>query len=383
MNLYYWLARTMLIERLLGVTVYAGLLLIVCFVVGSAKNYATLRRALNIYLLLLCVMAFFYIPGEQADLFRWRILSAGWKQMTFTAFFNQYLTKITTPVAYLMIYLCGKTGVEGVLPAVCALIFFGNTFYILKDLYRKHTLSAQSISISLLFLMAGGGFLEVISGIRCFVSLAILARCFYDEIYNRKSILKTFGWEVIAALIHSMALVLLVGRLCFLVIQKKRRLGEVLISAAVAAVSMIVIFTYGTSYVVAALNKGVDYVTGSEVYSYIWERLIGIIMVVLCMIVLRKVRRTLNRMPERIELKNMQFFNTALIAVELILAVEYNMFHRMVMFSTLTMLPMVAEMTNDRHNRSLSQMIKVISLAVLVLACARGNLSGYKFVMLT
>ena len=381
MNLYYWLARTMLIERLLGVAVYAGVLLVICFVIRNAKSYTTLSRALSVYLCLLCVMAFFYIPGEQADLFRWRLLSADWMQLTFREFFDLYLTRVTTPVAYLMIYLCNKTGIEGILPAFCAWIFFRNAFYILKDLYRRHCISAQSIAITLMFLMAGGGFLEVISGVRCFVSLSILARCFYDEIYNQKPILRTIGWEIAAALIHSMALALLVGRLCFIPLQKGRRVGEKLLSAAAMVILMVAIFSYDMPYVIAALEKMVSYASNSVGYSYFWEHLLGVMMVGQFVIVLLKIRWTLIRMPGNFALKNFRLFNTALVLAEVVLAFEYNMFHRAVMFSTLTMLPVVAEAINDRQNRGLDRVVGLIALFVLFLACARGNLSGYKFMM--
>ena len=373
----------MLIERLLGVAVYAGLLLVMYLAVRSAKNYTSLCRILNTYVVLLCVMAFFYIPERSADLYRWRevFVEYGWADQSFSEFFDGQLIRTSTPIAYLYMYLINLTGIKGLLPAFCTLVFCGNAFYILKDLYRRHQVSARSISVALFFLMAGGGFLEVISGVRCFVSLSILARCFYDELFNDKPILKNIIWEGLAALIHSMAAVLLVGRLLFTLIQKNRRPVEKVVNIVLTAAIVLFVFQFGVDYIVAALSKAEYYATNDDGYTFFWEYLIGAIVMFQFAFVLLKVRRTSKRMPEQHGMRNLIRFNLALFAVELVLAFEYNMFHRLIMFSTLTMTPLTAVAVDDPHNRGLNRMIWLLSILVLFLACARGNMSGYKFIL--
>lgn len=384
MALFNWLTRTMLIERFSGVAVYAGLLLVMYYKIRRAKSHKSLNRILNVYIFLLCVMGFFYIPGTGADLYRWRATFTmyGWAEQSFLQFFNEQLSRTATPVSHLYMYLLNRTGIDGLLPAFCTLVFYGNAFAVLKDLYRKHRLSAPSIAVSLFFLMAGGSFLELISGVRCFVSLGILGRCFYEELYNDKPILKNIVWEVFAALTHSMAAVILVGRLLFTLVQKNKRPTQKILNIFLAVMIAVVAYAVGGEYIASGLLKAERYLTADSTYTYFWEYLIGAIMIVQFCVVLLKQWSALKKTPGRDGMRNLMRLNLAMVAVELLLAFEYNIFHRMVMLSTIMMIPMVADAVNDPRNRGLGRIIMMFSVVVLFVACARGNLCGYKFMLL-
>jgi len=379
-ELHYWLVQTMLIERLAGVSLYAGLLGAMYLLLRSAKDHKAVCRILNAYAVVLCIMAFFYIPGEEADLGRWRdVYAEYWRSLTFSEFVENHMMKSTTPVAYFYIFIFQRTGIDGLLPAFCALVFYGNLFYILKDLNRRHHISAWSISTVLLFLMAGGGFLEVISGVRCFVSLSIMARCFYNEIYNGKPIVRNLPWEIIASLTHSMALILLGGRFVFLLLQKRRSPLMKLLSIAFAAVLIAGGLYLGRNYISGAMDKLETYLSGENDYTYFWEYLLGAFMIVQFLIILSKGKWTMRRNPDNHELRNMIVLNWGVLAAEFVLVMEYNSFHRINLFSTLMLLPVAAETIEDEKNPGLDRVIGLLSLFILLFACARGNLSGYKF----
>lgn len=379
-----WLSRTMLIERVSAMVVYVLILAIIYKRIRRAKNYKTIKNALNAYIILLCILAFFYIPPVTADLYRWRAIMTvyEWAKKSFVDFFEDYLVRINTPVAYLYMYLFNLTGIDGLLPAFCALVFYGNAFYILKDLYRRHEVPANNIALTLFFIMAGGSFLEVISGVRCFVSLSILARCFYDEFYNNKPIIKNIIWEALAALTHSMAAIFLIGRLLFTVLQKNHRRSEKALNIIFAAGIAAIVLYFGSGYISSGLRKAEYYLTNENAYSYFWEYVIGAVVVLQFVIVLWRVYKQHSGRSMSVGKQNLIIFNTIIIAAEVILCFEYNIFHRSVLFSTLTMSPLVAETMTSSRKKGLGQTMWWISLLVLFLACTRGNLCGYKFMLL-
>ena len=378
MNTLNWLNQTMLIERLVGVGVYAFFLMMTYFFLKSAKDYKSVCRTLNVYLILLCLLAFFYVPSTAADLYRWRFLSRNWPQMSFAEFYEVHLKSNTVPVAYLLIYLANLTGISGVLPAFCAFVFFLNVFHILKDLYKKHNISAPTLATALLLIMASGCFLEVISGVRCFMALSILSRCFYDEIINNKPIVKNLLWELIASLIHPMALVIFVIRLCFLLMQKSNSPIKKIMNIGVMLIAAFFAYQYGRGYIQAALNKAETYASSETAYSYIWEHIIGAILVVAFISILLYSRKD----EKPIGFKSFILINILFVAIELIFVFEYNTFHRTITLSLITMIPVLAHTINDGRNKGLRNFITVLSLLVLVVAAVRGNLCGYKFFLL-
>ena len=103
------LGSTLLVERLCGVAVYCLALGYFCNKVGHAGDTRTVDRHLNSYLAVLGIMAFFYIPSPNADLYRWRLLSAGWSEVPFSWVWDNLVLKRATPVGYLLIYLCQIT----------------------------------------------------------------------------------------------------------------------------------------------------------------------------------------------------------------------------------------------------------------------------------
>lgn len=380
MELYFFLSRTMLIERLLGVAVYAGLLVLMYLIVRSAKNYKTLHRTLNVYVFFLCVMAFFYIPSETADLYRWRQTFDiyRWANQSFLEFFNSNLIGSATPVANLYMYFCNLTGIDGVLPAFCALVFYGNAFYILKDLYRRHSISAKSISETLLMFMSAGCFVEVISGIRCMVALSILARCFYVEFCDGKPSMKCLFWELVAALTHAMAVVIFVGRLVWWLWQKNQERRVRLWNLFVLTVSATVVLTYGMDYISFAANKAIGYMSDSGSYSYSWEYLMRAAAVIQIILILKNM----SKKSESKEIRELRKFNITCLFIDVLFVFNYSIFHRLNSLLLILMMPVAATAMEQSKNRRLTTVISLISLVILCLACVRGNLSGYKFFLM-
>ena len=330
----------------------------------------------------LCIMAFFYIPGQAADLYRWRQLSEPWMDVSFSWFWENRIISSPTPIGNLLIYICQKTGIDGILPMVCALIFFGNAFHILKCESCRENRNADSIAVFLLFAMSSGRFLEVISGIRCMMAFSIVFRFVYDEIYENRSMLRSIPYYVIAALIHTASIPLIGIRLVSTIFDKKRNTISTVLNAAFAIVVFLIGIRAGEDYIDAGFAKANNYIS-SDSYSYRWEYIIVILSMTVIVTTLWKFKK---RYSEGFaEEKNGVRFLLILLIGEIFTFSTYSIFHRFAAVSIFFSAPVVLTFLNleSKSGRYRDrQTIIVISLVILFLACARGNLCGYKFFLL-
>ena len=377
-----YLQSTMLVERLFGVGVYALTLGYFYNKIQHAKTAEGVSRYFNHYLIVLCIMAFFYIPGTSADLFRWRNLAEPWKDSSFSWFLNNRVLPSSTPISYLFIYICQMTGINGLLPMLCALGFYGNVFHILKCESKRNERNFDSIAVTLLFVMSSGVFLEVISGIRCMLAFSIVLRFAYDEVYQGKSLLRSVPFYIIAALLHNAAIPLIGVRLACIVFEKKSNVGLTILNILLAMISFVIAVRLGNDYIDAAFEKANSY-TSRNVYSYSWEYLIAGLGLVILIPILIKFKK---RYPEawKTEMISVRYLLIVLVA-EVVFVRTYSIFHRFFTVATIVSVPwMIAFLNSEFENeRKLSrQYIVIMSMLVLLLACVRGNLCGYKFFFL-
>lgn len=86
MGILDWLAQTMLVERLIGILSYLGIVIYV-FKTIKYKNNKKIKKSFNKALIVLTIISFFYIPGNDADLVRIREMISGWGSLSVKDFF--------------------------------------------------------------------------------------------------------------------------------------------------------------------------------------------------------------------------------------------------------------------------------------------------------
>ncbi len=405
MNFELWLSRTMLIERLSGVFVYVLVTLYGYSRIMHTENPQKLRRIFACVLAAVGIMGFFYIPGDAADLCEWRnMYDSYWHNRTFFEFLKGPVLNSSTPISYILIYLCQKTTLQGMLPCVVALIFFGFVFAIFKDCAGRckiensapkfsnslikseingRTDTAYALALTFLCFMAAGEFLEVISGVRCLTALSIVAYCIYTETVGDRSLLKNIVLYGIACLMHLAAIPIFGIRLAYLLFgqlgSKMPKIGSYITAIVLCAVGI----TVGGSYITAAFNKGVSYINNNW-YSYTWEYIIGFIQLVLVVYTLVQYRKIKDE-EVLSKLKPLAQFNTIMCVVEVLLCFEYTIFHRFIMFSSIIIIPVmytVLQYKMQKKDYRYVTFVRVLTLAMFFIACARGNLCGYKFFLL-
>lgn len=378
-----YIESTMLIERLVGVGVYVLALGYFYNKIKYAKSSNSIRRYLIHYLIVLCIMAFFYIPGQSADLFRWRLLAEPWKDASFSWFWTNRVITSSTPLGYLLIYFCQNTGINGLLPAVCAFGFFGNVFHILKCESNRENRSADSIAVALLFIMSSGRFLEVISGIRCMLAFSIVCRFVYDEMFEGKSLLRSVPFYVIAVLLHNAAIPLIGFRLLCSLFETKKSIINTVFNGLITGAVFYLGIKLGKDYIDAGFAKANSYMSHQS-YAFKWEYTIVIIsMFIILMVIWRLRKRYLEGYKE--EIKVIRYL-LILFVGELFAFRTYSIFHRYVAVSIVLSIPVLLTFLNYENNnlfKKSRQEIVFLSIIILFIACARGNLCGYKFFLLS
>lgn len=377
-------SRTMLIERLLGIAAYDLCVALTYFLLNSCNSKKALKIVLRTCCLMLVILAFFFVPDSSKDLYRWLQISNDWPSLGLKSFIFNVAMKSNTPVAYFMMYACRLTGFDGTLPAFCAFIFYTNAFHVLLASYQKLQASSKDISLAFIFLMCTGSFLEVISGVRCFVAFSIIARCFFDEFIEKRSIAKSIPLYLVAALIHLAVLPVLAIRLGYLIfIELSLYKNNSLINLIMVSLFLIVFLYEGSSIIQASIAKAKSYLT-SRHYSYTWEYIIGILKYSLVGYIIHKGRCDAH-LDNDISLMNLMSVNKIYIIVALLLFFEYNTFHRLAIPIDILSIPIVSTTSKtikDPDRASFRTCIIVSCALILALASARGNLCGYKFFVL-
>ena len=405
MNIELLLSRTMLIERLIGVFVYVIVSLYGYSRILHTDNPKKLKGIFTVIWIALGVMAFFYIPGDAADLCEWRkMYDLYWEHRSFSEFFKGTVLDSSTPVSYILIYLCQKTGLQGLLPCAVAFIFFAFVFAIFKDCAGRckledntvrisdsliksetngRTNSTYALALTFLCFMAAGEFLEVISGVRCLMALSIMAWCIYSETVGERTLLKNIVLYGIACLMHLAAIPVFAVRIVYMLVgqfgNKVPKFGNYIVALLLGAVGL----TVGGGYLTAALNKGISYISNNW-YSYTWEYIIGAIQLVLIIYTLIQYRKIKDE-DGLSHLKPLAQFNAIMCAVVVLFCFEYTIFHRYVMFTSMIIVPIMYAVLQyklkNEDNRYVN-FVRVLTLGMFFIACARGNLCGYKFFLL-
>lgn len=370
-NLYF-------LERIIGVSVYVLITIIMFIVIYNTENIK-LKKFLIIYLLFIVFLAFIYVPTTSADLYRYLKSAKMYSSLSYSELI--YLIRESkAPIQIVYFYLLGKTGVDGLIPAVSALIFYGCLFKIVYKASVRYNLNNKSVALSLLFFMCLGGFLSVINIIRCFVAFSIIALCCYDELIEEKSYVKHIPLYLFASLMHPAAMALSIFRVMTILIKKDKNFFKKILNFFIVLFILFFMIKYGNEYLNLIFEKSTTYITG-DIYSYSWEYIISLVYIFFSTYVLLKSRKMFKN---NIEINNFNNFLLLINFVTLIFGFEYSIFTRLQLFSSMLFVPMFSIFIDvTRKNKIIIKNINYIFLITLVIvfsiACTRGNLCGYKF----
>ena len=388
MSLVEILGQTMLVERLMGVGLYALAMLIACnYLVVHGRIAA--RKCLIVYAIFIGLMGFFYVPGADADLNRLLTYMHSWAEMPFNSVVDYALTT-STPVYVLYFWFIGQFGLDGLLPGITVFIGHILTFSCLWDYMNRIKIGNKEAAWSLAFLMSTTPFIGFVSGIRNSLAFSLVFVLMYRELVMEKGLLLHIPFYIAAALMHPAALAFVLIRFVDLLFERQNSRWKQLITVCLFVAFIAVAFRYGGPYIDAMLDKGSVYATGGT-YSYIWEILIRAIclaFIVYAFLVWRRLFSLVNRDSEFYGVlgKNNLYRMVAILLIVSALSAffGYTVFTRSVSFLTLfapIVIMNIFKITEEKQLqvKSFSRVLKVTTVLLLLLSCSRGNMSGYKF----
>ena len=367
---------------------YCYFLIMVCILM--AYTNVKHKTILKLYTVALCVMGFFYLPYETADLYRTFETMDWYATIDFSQFFNDFVKTSSVPVSRMLYWVVGKSGIYGLLPVLSAFICYSSIFYTIEKTQKIYSISRKNVAISLFFLMTLSIYISVIGGIRMMIAISLIVFCFFRESVEQK-----FRWYnillyLVAVFMHDMALVLLAIRFIALVFDSRQKIYvRIILSLAIVGIGIVfgIMFNYQVEQV---FEKIVGYLTGDN-YSYIWEYIIGVLIAVTYAVIIVKYR--LLRKNLKYTRLNAYSIATILSAVAALLCCfDFSIFYRFIghvvpLLGAPMMMITLEESSNamveKRKQISFQTIILVMSLAIFALSCTRGSLCSLKFFVLS
>lgn len=373
-------------ERLISLGFFFLAILIACYLMSRIKG-KQYRVILALYLLVLTGFAWCYEPYITADLYRLRQYVEAWINLSFEGAFD-YACHTTTPSWILFSYFTNQIGNQNWMQSIACLWCYGNIFIVLSKVIDRFDLKRTDRGCLLFYIMSVGTlYLQTISGIRTMLGFSIVFLCVYREYFEGKSAIWDLPFYIIAGLFHPAVLVLVGLRFIGLALERKsgiKRILNILFSVIVVEIGLY----YAYDYLLVANDKAVDYMTNDAEYTYMWEYLIGCIEIVqilfLCYWWKKGTPSLCN--GENWSIHSYVVMN-ALFTLGCIcfMPLSYAIFRRFTIFATMLSLPILGAFLQrcaiERKRGVLwaRWAINLMSLIIMFISFARGDLCGYKF----
>ena len=381
-------------ERIVGVTTYTLLLLIICWLIRYQKKIYT-NVILKLYTVCLCLLAYFFVPDTTFDLYRLRIAISYWTDLSFFDVVR-YALKDSTPTWVLYSYFINKLGDPDLLQTITCAITFSLIFSILYKAVKRWNMYRCDVAIMLFVIMSNGTiFIQTLSGIRTMLSFSIIFWCIYQELFEDETLFQHIILYVFAGFMHSAALVLVAGRIAFLAFQSGSK-RKVISNYLICGFSLGAFIFMAIRLVVSSANKAMSYLNNPDEYFYFWQFSVSLIGVIVTLYILSKSRQCTLPMSSKanlikggmkdfLALKNCRSICFVVQAISLVAApFSYAVFTRFSVFSAFLSIPLFASVSKIESEKSLMRpILKGVALLMLVLSCVRGDLCGYKFFVLS
>lgn len=379
-----------LIPRLIGVTIYTLLLLLVCIFI-SKTNMRDRKIVIWFYVICLSMMGYFYVPYITADLYRLLPIMHHDAAMTISQL-TERMISTGTPMVPLYYYCIGQLGVDGMLPAITAFITFALCFSIIMDFSKKNNINRKAVAIAIFVLMSRGFFYQTISTIRTVLSLSIISWCIYQEKVNNKNPVSLLLLMSIAALFHVIGQFVFLCWLIYIFVEKRGSISnfqKILFGCFLLGLFVL----YSGNILDAFLEKGEGYAklyqTG-EGYSSKWETILSFGTIAIVGYSLGKFKQMYkeklyaNQLTDtEIGLNRLSCFLMLFTTMNVIMYfVEFNMFFRTSYFLMMLVTPIILYVVSieiEHKKAKTYNALLIMSSIILIIACVRGDLSALKF----
>ena len=384
-----------ILERLIGVGIYALLLLLVCLsLVG--KSHKKIKRILFLYTVTLSILAFFYVPYETADLYRIYEYIDSFSKLSFSELCDTHLKNPNIGLIGVVYWGLGKLGIPQLLPVFVTFISFRCIFYIVNACAQENKITGKNVALTVAFYMSLGTYMFTVGGSRCFLGIALFSFCFYRENVEAKFNLLHVPLYVIAAMLHTFSAVLIALRFLVSVLDFRTTALRKILYLLLLGGGTIVVVRYFGEYLAQIEEKAQGYLEGN-IYSYIWGYVIDIFAVFGILLILLECRKLPKIAIQKC--KGWMLYLTFCLIVAVAFCYEYSIFTRTILhISPIICLPLLMvtlQVSDDKKRMNISPILSfldirftyktvicTLSLLLLLLSCARGDICSLKFFVL-
>lgn len=370
-------------ERLIGIIIYLSIFLFIIMLLSKTTSHKRTRNILILYIILMGIMGYYYLPGQTADLYRAQtLIKLHYSTYSFADIFET-IKSINFQIYPVYYWIFGKIGNVNLLPSVTGMWCYSNIFYILYDSYKKNQWSNNTLIKCLIFIMAGGQFLEVISGIRSMLAFSIVAVCIYNETYKNKNIIKNAPLYLFAGLMHDAAFVLIGIRIGIMLIQKEKKFISYIKNIIIIFLVALVVLKFGQNTIASILKHGSGYLNGN-VYSNTWEYIIATSCNVF-MIYSLKVSKSILIKNKNEEISKSRKISIIYLLIDIIFIIEYSIYQRFRSFIMFFIIPIIGynfdfiEKNNGKYFKNYQKFFYLFAIFTILLSLVRGNISNLKF----
>lgn len=365
-----------IVERIIGISTFMIILLFSFLLIYNGK--LSYKKALRLFLLLITILAFFYIPPQGEDLYRIHQIMDGMQNSSWDSALNN-MFQTSYPLGYLLFFLAAKVRIYGLVPAIATYITYNNIFTILFDSSSKMKINNNNKAWLFLFAISNGMFGVLISNIRSLLSISIIMKCIYEEAVTNKKFIKNILRYLIAILFHPISILVLGCWFFYQIFQNKsiRTIYKILI-----IVSIIISFFIFKDYYNMAILKYQNYSTENEYYN-IFD-FIKILLIDLILVYFANIAKRIAKKNSSSVIINISKFIIFLVTVIIVLH-EYNILIRVSYYISVLSLPLLAYIFSNKnelkHKRSFNAIFMILIMVPLLLSITRGHLSSYKFLL--
>lgn len=373
-----------LFERLFGICAYMIVLILVCFIL--VKTNVSCKAILGIYLICLCVMAFFYKPYITADLYRIFVQMDYFSTMDFNLFWNDYALESSIPISRLLFWIFGNIGINSLLPVFSGFFCYTLIFYIIIKTKQLYDISNKTIAIVLFFIMTTSMYISVIGGIRMMLALTMIAFSFFRATVEKRITLIGILFFISSIFIHEMSIVVIaIVAMTLLFDSNKNILKRIGLGVTFGIIGIVFAFKFNDT-VYDIYLKFLEYVFGDK-HSDIWEYLMGF-LIIISLILISVKYHYIRRENEYINVNKCNLATVFSICIAICFCFEFSIFFRFgghvaLLFSIPSMM-ITLEKTRGKASLifkgiDLRTIVILLSCIIALISCTRGSLCSLKF----
>ncbi|WP_413854027.1 EpsG family protein [Candidatus Ruminimicrobium bovinum] len=368
-----------IIERLISLSIFISSLF-VCMLFLSKVKRSYCGIVLFIYLVILCIFAYFFKPNV-LDLSRLHNLCLnGYGQYSWDQL-KTFLKYSRVPVWHIYSWIIYHlTNDVNFIQTITCFWCFGNLFYVLGDIIKRNNINGVYRALLLFSIMSVGAFyMETISGIRSMLSFSICFLCIYREMIHRKNLLIHIPLYIFAALMHQVGTVVFIGRIISLIPLEKNYYRKTLM--ALSIIPLLIYAVKGDNFfLISSFNLAHEYIYNSKEYYMLEETIIGIIELCQIWYVLFFYKLYTNN-----KLRELWFFSFVLTIISTCaIPFSYSIFRRYTIMCSLLILPLIGTilgLSNKNIREHFSFLLLVQSILIFALSYSIGDMRFFQFLM--